>query len=62
MVSLLLQQTLIVARDLSGQFLLRLGQEVHPGLTLLEETLLLEHQRLQLTVVYTRAETTSATA
>lgn len=46
-VSLLLQQTLVVARDLSSQLLFSLRQEVHPGLTLLEEALLLEHHRLQ---------------
>lgn len=49
MVSLLLQQTLVVARDLGGQLLFSLRQEIHPGLTLLEEALLLENHRLQFT-------------
>jgi len=48
-VSLLLQQTLVVARDLSGQLLISLRQKVHPGLTLLEEALLLEQDGLQFT-------------
>lgn len=49
MVSLLLQQTLVVAGDLGSQLLFSLRQEVHPGLTLLEETLLLEQHCLQFT-------------
>lgn len=49
MVSLLLQQTLVVSRDLSSQLLFSFRQEVHPRLTLLEETLLLEQHRLQFT-------------
>lgn len=49
MIPLLLQQAVIVARNLSGELLLSMRQEVHPSLTLLDETLLLEQHRLQFT-------------
>lgn len=48
-VSLLLQQTLVVAGRLGGQLLFGLGEEVHPRLTLLQEALLLQQHGLQLT-------------
>lgn len=48
-VPLLLQQAVVVARNLGGEFLFSLRQEVHPSLALLEETLLLEHRGLQFT-------------
>lgn len=41
MSSLLLHQALEVSRNLHGKFLLRLLQELHPRLTLLQKCLLL---------------------
>lgn len=45
-VSLLLQQTLVVARNLGPKLLFGLREEIHPGFAFLKESLLLEQQQL----------------